>query len=89
VQVAPKLWDLVRHEVDDLGGALGRFIVPGSSTPVDDAKRHAGAGRYWMLRMRPVSLFKTGASTGQVPLRKLFDGDFTPSLDPVSGCLHW
>lgn len=81
-QVAPKLWNLVRHEVDDLGGAPGRFILTGSSTPVDDAKRHTGAGRYSMLRMRPMSLFETGASTGQVSLRKLFDGDFTPSLDP-------
>ena len=81
-QVAPKLWNLVRHKVDDLGGAPGRFILTGSSTPVDDAKRHTGAGRYSMLRMRPMSLFETGASTGQVSLRKLFDGDFTPSLDP-------
>lgn len=81
-QVAPKLWNLVRQEVDDLGGAPGRFILTGSSTPVDDAKRHTGAGRYSMLRMRPMSLFETGASTGQVSLRKLFDGDFTPSLDP-------
>lgn len=81
-QVAPKLWNLVRHKVDDLGGAPGRFILTGSSTPVDDAKRHTGAGRYSMLRMRPMSLFETGVSTGQVSLRKLFDGDFTPSLDP-------
>lgn len=81
-QVAPKLWNLVRHEVDDLGGAPGRFILTGSSTPVDDALRHTGAGRYSMLRMRPMSLFETGASTGQVSLRTLFDGDFTPSLDP-------
>jgi predicted AAA+ superfamily ATPase len=81
-QVAPKLWNLVRHKVDDLGGAPGRFILTGSSTPVDDAKRHTGAGRYSVLRMRPMSLFETGVSTGQVSLRKLFDGDFTPSLDP-------
>jgi len=44
-QVAPKRWNLVRHEVDDLGGAPGRFILTGSSTPIDDAKRHTGAGR--------------------------------------------
>lgn len=81
-QVAPKLWNLVRHEVDDLGGAPGRFILTGSSTPVDDARRHSGAGRYSRLRMRPMSLFETGVSAGTVSLRKLFDGDFTPSLDP-------
>ena len=81
-QVAPKLWNLIRHEVDDLGGTPGRFILTGSLTPADDAIRHTGAGRYSMLRMRPMSLFETGVSTGQVSLRKLFDGDFTPSLDP-------
>jgi predicted AAA+ superfamily ATPase len=81
-QVAPKLWNLVRHEVDDLGGAPGRFLLTGSSTPVVDAKRHTGAGRCSMLRMRPMSLYETGMSTGQVSLRGLFDGDFTPSLDP-------
>ncbi|WP_353952455.1 DUF4143 domain-containing protein [Knoellia sp. S7-12] len=81
-QVAPKLWNLVRREVDDLGGAPGTFVLTGSATPVDDAQRHTGAGRYSMLRMRPMSLFETGVSTGQVSLSKLFDGDFTPSLDP-------
>lgn len=81
-QVEPKLWNLVRHEVDDLGGVPGRFILTGSSTPTDDAKRHTGAGRYSLLRMRPMSLFEAGVSTGQVSLRRLFDGDFTPSLDP-------
>ena len=81
-QVAPNLWNLIRHEVDDLGGTPGRFILTGSSTPADDARRHTGAGRYSMLRMRPMSLFETGVSTGQVSLRKLFEGDFTPSLDP-------
>lgn len=81
-QVTPKLWNLVRHEIDDLGGAPGRFILTGSATPVDDAKRHTGAGRFSRLRMRPMSLFETGASSGSVSLRRLFDGDFTPSLDP-------
>lgn len=81
-QVAPRLWNLVRHEVDDLGGAHGRFILTGSATPDDDAKRHTGAGRYSMQRMRPMSLFETGVSTGQVSLRALFNGDFTPGLDP-------
>ncbi len=81
-QVAPKLWNLVRREVDDLGGAPGRFILTGSSTPNDAAQRHSGAGRYSTLRMRPMSLFETGVSNGEVSLRTLFDGDFTPSTDP-------
>lgn len=81
-QVAPKLWNLVRHEVDDRGGASGNFLLTGSSTPVGDTKRHTGAGRYSMLRMRPMSLYETGIATGQVSLQGLFDGDFSSSVDP-------
>jgi hypothetical protein len=81
-QVAPKLWNLVRRAVDDLGGAPARFILTGSATPKDDARRHTGAGRYSMLRLRPMSLFELGVSSGEVSLRRLFDGDFTPGLDP-------
>ena len=81
-QVAPKLWNLVRRQVDDLGGEPGRFLLTGSATPRDDATRHSGAGRYSILRMRPMSLFETGISTGAVSLAGLFDGDFTPSMAP-------
>ena len=81
-QVAPKLWNLVRRQVDDLGGEPGRFLLTGSATPRDDVTRHSGAGRYSILRMRPMSLFETGVSTGTVSLAGLFDGDFAPSLTP-------
>ncbi|MGL5908875.1 MAG: ATP-binding protein [Phycicoccus sp.] len=81
-QVAPKLWNLVRRQVDDLGGEPGRFVLTGLSTPTDDLRRHSGAGRYSVLRMRPMSLVETGVSTGAVSLAGLFDGDFTPGLDP-------
>ncbi|MGL4744083.1 MAG: ATP-binding protein [Dermatophilaceae bacterium] len=81
-QVAPKLWNLVRRQVDDLGGDPGRFVLTGSSTPRDDVSRHSGAGRFSVLHMRPMSLFETGVSTGAVSLAGLFDGDFTPGLDP-------
>ncbi|MGL5862709.1 MAG: AAA family ATPase [Phycicoccus sp.] len=80
-QVAPTLWNLVRRQVDDLGGDPGRFVLTGSSTPRDDVSRHSGAGRFSVLHMRPLSLFETGVSTGAVSLAGLFDGDFTPGLD--------
>ena len=81
-QVAPKLWNLVRRQVDDLGGEPGRFLLTGSATPRDDVTRHSGAGRYSILRMRPMSLFETGVSTGEISLAALFDGDFAPSMAP-------
>jgi predicted AAA+ superfamily ATPase len=81
-QIAPALWDLVRREVDDRAPAKGQFILTGSSTPAENLNRHSGAGRISTLRMRPMSLYETGHSTGEVSLKKLFDGDMTPTLDP-------
>lgn len=35
---------------------------------------HSGTGRFSFLDMRPMSLYESGESTGQVSLRALFDG---------------
>lgn len=81
-QAAPKLWNLVRREVDGRSPARGQFILTGSATPNDDTERHSGAGRFSRLRMRPMSLFELGVSTGAASLRAMFDGDFQASRDP-------
>jgi len=49
----------------------GQFILTGSVTPRDDASRHSGAGRFGVIRMRPMSLFESGHSTGNVSLAAL------------------
>ncbi len=73
-QLAPKLWDAVRFEVDHRDGT-GQFILTGSAVPpVTDAIRHTGTGRFSRLKMRPMSLFESGESNGGVSLGKLFDG---------------
>ena len=71
-QTAPKLWDAVRFEVDHRG-AQGQFILTGSSVPpeTDDIK-HSGTGRFSWLTMKPMSLYESGESTGQVSLGGLF-----------------
>lgn len=81
-QVTPKLWNLIRREVDDRSPQRGLFLLAGSATPNDDADRHTGAGRFSTLRMRPMSLFESGDSTGQVSVEDLFGGGFSPALDP-------
>jgi len=73
-QVEPTIWNRVRHQVDDRKGK-GLFILTGSATPTDDASRHSGAGRFSVLKMRPMSLFETGHSTGEMSLRHLLDGE--------------
>lgn len=72
-QREPEVWDLVRRAVDDRGGK-GLFVLTGSATPRDDDHRHSGAGRIGTVRMRPMSLYESGHSTGQVSLAALLDG---------------
>lgn len=73
-QVEPAIWNRVRRQVDDRG-ANGQFILTGSATPSDDAARHSGAGRFSVLPMRPMSLFESGQSNGEISLTKLLDGE--------------
>lgn len=73
-QLAPLIWNYVRRAVDDRQ-APGQFILTGSSVPNDDHTRHSGAGRFSFLRMRPMSLFESGHSSGGVSLA-LMAGEF-------------
>ena len=80
-QVAPELWNQVRRAVD-AAAQPGQFLLTGSAVPADDASRHTGAGRFAFLRMRPMSLFETGASSGAVSLRQLFAGERQAASEP-------
>lgn len=71
-QLAPKLWDAVRFEVDRRD-EFGQFILTGSAVPPDDSQiSHTGTGRITSMLMRPMSLFESGDSNGSVSLRALF-----------------
>lgn len=80
-QVAPEIWNQVRRAVD-AAGQPGQFLLTGSAVPADDASRHTGAGRFSFMRMRPMSLFETGASSGAVSLQQLFAGHGPSVMDP-------
>lgn len=71
-QVAPQLWDAVRFAIDK-DPTPGRFILTGSAVP-GEKPLHSGTGRFAFLTMRPMSLFESQDSTGEVSLRALFDG---------------
>jgi uncharacterized protein len=81
-QVEPLLWNYVRRAVDDRG-TPGQFILTGSSVPHDDVTRHAGAGRFSTLRMRPMTLFESGHTSGAISLAGLFGG--LPARNPDPG----
>ena len=72
-QLAPKLWDAIRFEVDHRG-ELGQFVLTGSAVPADTKEiTHSGTGRFTWLTMRPMSLFESGESSGEVSLKTLFE----------------
>ena len=73
-QVAPKLWDAVRYEVDHRDDE-GQFILTGSAVPPNNEEiKHTGTGRFSWLLMRPMSLFESGEADGSVSLTDLFSG---------------
>ena len=78
-QEVPSLWDAVRFEVDKRG-KKGQFILTGSSTPRIKGILHSGAGRIGRLRMRTMSLYESGDSTGQVSLKNLCEGKLEEKL---------
>lgn len=74
-QVAPTLWDAVRFEADH-SDSLGLFILTGSSVPADMSEViHSGTGRFGWVKMRPMSLWESGDSTGEVSLSGIFNGE--------------
>lgn len=72
-QIAPKLWDTIRFEVDHRG-ELGQFVLTGSAVPADTHEiTHSGTGRFTWLMMRPMSLYESGESNGTVSLKEMFE----------------
>lgn len=71
-QLAPQLWDAVRNEVDKRDED-GQFILTGSAVPPrQDLIFHSGTGRISWLKLRTMSLWESGDSSGDVSLGELF-----------------
>lgn len=83
-QDVPVVWNYVRHAVDDRGNIPGQYLLTGSSTPLVEEGRHSGAGRISRARMRTMTLFEQGISTGAVSLRSLFEGEFSSARNEVA-----
>ena len=73
-QKAPDIWNQVKDDLD-FNYEFGKYILTGSSTPADKTEvHHSGAGRITPVRMRPMSLWESKESSGDVSLKSLFDG---------------
>ena len=76
-QDAPRFWDAIRHRVDHADG-LGQFILTGSSVLPEKKRKeiqHSGTGRFSWVKMRPMTLWESGESTGEVGISRLFGGE--------------
>lgn len=84
-QVAPVLWDAVRHAVDERN-LKGQFILTGSTVIDDDEIMHTGTGRISKMSMFPMSLYESKESNGNISLRDLFD-DKSLDIDGITSDL--
>ena len=69
-QEIPEIWDLVRNYVDE---KRGPFLLTGSSSAKEGIVSHTGTGRIGRLKMRTMSLYESGESSGEVSLSDLFN----------------
>ena len=67
-QVAPVLWDSVKTSE-----GYGLYILTGPTVVDEDSIMHSGTGRIHRMLMRPMSLYESGESNGQISIMDLFD----------------
>jgi predicted AAA+ superfamily ATPase len=72
-QEVPGIWDAVRY-TSDRTKEKGLYLLTGSVTPRAGSYTHSGAGRIGKIRMRTMSLYESGVSSGAISLAELFDG---------------
>jgi len=79
-QEQPKLWNYVRHEVDERK-SKGQFILTGSANPDEEIKLHSGAGRFTIVEMQTMSWQEMGYSSGQLSMSKILVGKSFPFIE--------
>lgn len=84
-QALPPIWDSIRSEVDRRAEPA-QFILTGSSVlPEANETIHSGTGRFGHIRMRTMSLYESGESSGSVSLRDLFENkEFGVTENPMT-----
>ncbi|MDO5341294.1 MAG: DUF4143 domain-containing protein [Bacteroidia bacterium] len=86
-ELVPELWDTARYEIDHRPCHQGQFIFTGSAVPKEKEKSkiwHSGTGRFAWLTMRPMSLWESGDSSGDVSLQQLFKGIVPDGMSSIN-----
>lgn len=90
-QMYPVIWDAIRTDVDHTG-LKGQYILTGSARPQEGTTMHTVTGRISRVLMRPMSLYESGESTGEVSLMDLFNnldivGESKLSLEDIASII--
>lgn len=78
-QEVPAIWDGIRYKCDE-DNERGKYILTGSATPVTNDIHHSGAGRICRMKMRTMTLYESGDSSGIVSLKDLFEDNVKNQL---------
>lgn len=82
-QMYPVVWDSIRTDVDH-SGLKGQYILTGSAKPSEGATMHTGTGRISRVLMRPMSLYESGESTGEVSFNDILEGKDISGVSKLS-----
>lgn len=82
-QMYPVIWDSVRTDVDHTG-LKGQYILTGSAKPSEGETMHTGTGRISIVLMRPMSLFESNESTGEVSFADIIAGKDISGVSKLS-----
>ena len=82
-QMYPVVWDSIRTDVDHTG-LKGQYILTGSARPSEGETMHTGTGRISRVLMRPMSLFESKESTGEVSLSDILKGKDISGVSKLS-----
>ncbi len=72
-QMYPVIWDAIRTDIDHTR-LKGQYILTGSAKPSEGETMHTGTGRISRVIMRPMSLYESGESTGEVSFNDIMAG---------------
>ena len=82
-QMYPVVWDSIRTDVDHTG-LVGQYILTGSARPSEGETMHTGTGRISRVLMRPMSLFESNESTGEVSFSDILAGKDISGVSKLS-----
>ncbi len=82
-QMYPVVWDSIRTDVDHTS-KKGQYILTGSAKPSEGETMHTGTGRISRVLMRPMSLFESKESTGEVSFSDILEGKDISGVSKLS-----